>query len=325
MISVLSPGLLTTVQDRGRPGHRASGMPVAGAVDRLSLAAANLIAGNDPWAAALEMTLVGGTFRFEGEVVAALAGADMGATIDGCPVPPGTSFRAAAGAVLATGPARRGVRAYLAVQGGVAVPPVLGSRSTYVRGAVGGLDGRALEAGDAVPVGRRAGGRPVPRSVDAAELPEIPPPGSCIELRVLRGPQDDLLPAAAIDALFSTRWLVTPRNDRMGYRLDGPALPLGRGADIVTDGLLPGAVQVAGDGRPMVLLVDAQTTGGYAKPCTVIGPDLRRIAQCRSGDGVRFVPVSMERAVAAVAEERAWLAALARRLADGGGAGGETG
>lgn len=308
MIAVVRAGPLVTVQDLGRPGLRAFGLPVAGAADRLALAAANLLAGNEPGAAALELTLAGGTFRFETPVLAALAGADLEARLDGAPVASGSSFRAAAGSTLALGGARRGARAYLAVRGGIDVPPVLGSRSTYTRAGVGGLSGRALAAGDRLPVGLSRGRAPAPRTLPDGLLPC----GGGARLRVILGPQDDRFGAEAIRAFLDTPWRVTVHNDRMGYRLDGPPLPLRGPTDILTDAVLPGAVQVPGDGRPIALLVDCQTTGGYAKIGTVIGPDLRLLAQSRAGDEVRFAACTQAEAVAALRAERALVARLAR-------------
>ena len=306
MITVLKPGLLTTVQDTGRFGHRASGMPVAGAMDRLALAIANRLAGNDPGAAALELTLVGGTFRFEWEVIAALAGAELPASLDGQPIPTGTPFHAPAGATLTLGVASRGVRAYLAVQGGIGVPRLLGSRSTYARAGFGGFEGRALRAGDRLPVGNAPGHASPGAALLPGEFPELAAPGSTVTLRVIPGPQEELFHAEGLETLHGTTWKVTTQNDRMGYRLEGPPVRLRGAADIVTDAVVPGAVQVSGDGRPMVLMVDCQTTGGYAKPFTVIGPDLRRLAQARAGDGVRFLRCTQAEAVAALEEERSW-------------------
>ena len=306
MIAVVKPGLLTTVQDAGRFGHRASGMPVAGAMDRLALAIANRLAGNDPGAAALELTLVGGTFRFEWEVIAALAGAELPASLDGQPIPTGTPFHAPAGATLTLGVASRGVRAYLAVQGGIGVPRLLGSRSTYARAGFGGFEGRALRAGDRLPVGNAPGNASPGAALLPGEFPELAAPGSTVTLRVIPGPQEELFHPEGLETLHRATWKVTTQNDRMGYRLDGPPVRLMGAADIVTDAVVPGAVQVSGDGRPMVLMVDCQTTGGYAKPFTVIGPDLRRLAQARAGDGVRFLRCTQAEAVAALEEERSW-------------------
>jgi antagonist of KipI len=311
VILVLRPGLLSTVQDAGRPGHRASGLPVAGAMDRLALAAANVLAGNPPDRAAVELTLAGGALRFEAPAHAALAGADLSATLDGAPLPAWGSFRAPAGGVLAFGAPRAGVRAYLAARGGVAVPPVLGSRSTYTRARVGGLEGRALAAGDRLPLGRPRGPLPPPW-VPAPHA--LPPCGGSAAVRVVLGPQRDRFGEAGVAAFLAAAWRVTPQNDRMGYRLAGPAVPLPAGADILTDPLLPGAVQVAGDGLPIVMMLDAQTTGGYAKIATVIGPDLRLVAQARAGDELRFVPCGEAEAVAALRAERDLVSGLARAI-----------
>jgi biotin-dependent carboxylase-like uncharacterized protein len=305
MITVLKPGLLTTVQDAGRPGHRASGMPVAGAMDRLAFALANRIAGNDPGAAALELTLVGGSFRFEGDATVALSGAPMPASVDGRPVEAGVPLSVRAGSTLTLGVALRGVRTCLGVRGGIDVPLLLGSRSTYLRASFGGFEGRALRAGDQLPVGPAP---PIPPAGPSPPcvLPELPAPGEAIALRVIPGPQEDRFAPEGLETLLSSTWKVTTLNDRMGYRLDGPPVRLLDGADIVTDAVVPGAVQVSGDGKPTVLMVDAQTTGGYAKPFTVIGPDLRRLAQARAGDGVRFVRCTQGEAIAALLEERRW-------------------
>jgi biotin-dependent carboxylase-like uncharacterized protein len=304
-------GLLCTVQDAGRPGWRAFGMPVAGAMDRLALAAANLLAGNDPGAAAVELTLAGGTWRFETTALAALGGADLSATLDGSPLPPWCSFRAPAGSTLAFGAPRAGVRAYLAVRGGIDVPPVLGSRSTYTRAAVGGLEGRALRAGDRLPVGHLAGRGPPPLALEPGE---VPPCGGSARLRVLLGPQQDRFAEKGLASFVGTAWKVTPQNDRMGYRLDGPPVRLRGAADILTDPLVPGAVQVTGNGLPIAMMVDCHTTGGYAKIATIIGPDLRRLAQARAGDEIRFAACRQADAVAALRRERAWLERLARRI-----------
>jgi biotin-dependent carboxylase-like uncharacterized protein len=286
-------------------------MPVAGAMDRLALAAANLLAGNDPRAAAVELTLAGGTWRFETAALAAIAGADLSATLDGAPLPPWSSFLVPAGGTLAFGAPRAGVRAYLAVRGGIAVPPVLGSRSTYTRAAMGGLEGRALRAGDRLPVGHLAGRGP---PALALEPGEVPPCGGSARLRVLVGPQQDRFTEEGLASFSGTPWKVTPQNDRMGYRLDGPPVRLRAGADILTDPLVPGAVQVTGNGLPIAMMVDCHTTGGYAKIATIIGPDLRRLAQARAGDEIRFAACRQADAVAALRAERAWLDGLVRRI-----------
>ena len=311
MIAVVRAGLLCTVQDAGRRGWRASGMPVAGAMDRLALAAANLLTGNEPGAAAVELTLAGGTWRFETPALAAVAGADLSASLDGSPVPPWSSFLAPAGSTLAFGAPRAGVRAYLAVRGGIAVPPVLGSRSTYTRASVGGLEGRALRTGDRLPVGRPAGRGPPTLALGPEE---VPPCGGSARLRVLLGPQQDRFTEEGLADFLGAAWKVTPQNDRMGYRLDGPPVRLRATADILTDPLVPGAVQVSGNGLPIAMMMDCQTTGGYAKIATVISPDLRRLAQARTGDEIRFDACRQADAVAALRAERDWLDGLVRRI-----------
>jgi biotin-dependent carboxylase-like uncharacterized protein len=312
VIAVLKPGLLTTIQDQGRPGWRAFGMPVAGALDRRAWALANVLAGNSHGAAALEMTLAGGTFRFEREAFVAVGGAEMSGTLDGAPVETWSAFPVRAGSVLAFGAAVRGVRTYLAVHGGIDVPLVLGSRSTYVRAAVGGFAGRALAAGDLLPV---APGAPPPfpvRRLPPRLVPRAAP--GARRLRVLLGPQDDRFLRESVETFLRSDYTVTNRNDRMGYVLEGPAVRHVDRADIVSDGLLPGAVQVPGSGMPMVMMADCQTTGGYAKIAAVIGPDLPELAQARRGDMVRFEQCTLAEAVAAVRREQAMLRAAAEAL-----------
>jgi antagonist of KipI len=312
VISVVRPGLLSTIQDEGRPGYLAFGMPLAGAMDADAYAVANLLAGNQRGAAAIEMTLLGGAFRFEEEAYAAIAGADMQATLDGEPVAPGSAFRVPGGRVLSFSSAVEGSRTYLAVRGGIDVPPVLGSRATYTRAGVGGLAGRALVAGDRLPVGP-ASSPPPARALRRQDLPRRSPE---IALRVLLGPQDDRFAPEGLATFLGSTYRVTNRNDRMGYRLEGPSIRHRDGPDIVSDALLPGAVQVPGSGTPIVMMADAQTVGGYAKIACVISADLPRLAQARRGDAVRFARVGPGEAVRALRRARARLDAIAARLAE---------
>lgn len=301
MIAVVKPGLLTTVQDLGRRGYRAFGMPVAGAIDVRSHALANLLAGNGVAAATLELTLLGPALRFERAGYVGLCGADLGAKLDGAPVGNGTGFLVPAGGELTFGAAARGCRAYLAVRGGLAVPAVLGSRSTYTRAAVGGFQGRMLKAGDLLPLAPGAAeGSRVPRALPP-EL--VPRSGDELRLRVLLGPQDDRFTAAARATFLDAAYGVTNRNDRMGYQLEGPPLRHRAKADIVSDALCPGAVQVPGSGMPIVMMADCQTTGGYAKLATVIGPDVGRLGQARLGDPVRFAACTEAEALGALRAE----------------------
>jgi antagonist of KipI len=311
VIAVVKPGLLTTIQDAGRPGWLAFGMPLAGAVDAESYALANLLAGNAAGAAALELTLLGATLRFEADAYVGVAGADMRATLDGAPVAPGSAFAVPRGGVLAFSSAVDGCRTYLAVRGGIDVPPFLGSRSTYARGGVGGLGGRALAAGDRLPIGAVAGRPPPARSLRAQDMP---PRERSIALRVLPGPQDDRFTPGGVATFLGAPYTVSNRNDRMGYHLEGPTIAHRHGPDIVSDALLPGAVQVPGSGTPIVMMADAHTVGGYAKIATVIGADLPKLAQAVRGDTVRFVRCGEAEAVRALREARDRLARIAAAL-----------
>jgi len=226
----------------------------------------------------------------------------MQGTLDGRPAGTNCAYAIPAGGTLAFGSAARGCRTYLAVRGGIDVPPVLGSRSTYMRAALGGFEGRLLRAGDVVPVVPARSRPNAPRSLP----PRFAPPlGGEVRLRVLPGPQDDLFPREGLAVFFGSEYRVTHENDRMGCRLEGPAIRHLRGPDIISDATCPGAVQVPGSGMPIVLMADAPTTGGYAKIGTVIGPDLRRLAQAREGDVVRFERCTDADAVKALRAERA--------------------
>jgi biotin-dependent carboxylase-like uncharacterized protein len=306
-LRVTAAGLLTTVQDLGRHGHGRLGLPPAGALDAAALRWANLLVGNAPDAAALELTLLGPTLALEGErpLRAALAGADFGATLDGTPLPPWRAFTLRPGDSLACGACRVGARGYLAVAGGVAVPPALGSRSTDRRGAIGGLAGRALAPGDLVPLAPPAG-EPAP----ALALPPDRIPRYTHEWRprVVLGPQDDRFTPDAIVTFLSAPYTVAREADRMGLRLDGAALAFRdgpAGADVLSEGVATGAIQVPADGRPIVLLADHQTTGGYAKIAHVIGADLWQLGQARPGDTVRFRAVPVAEAQEALRRHRA--------------------
>lgn len=316
VLTVLKPGLMTTVQDRGRFGYRAFGLSPGGAMDSLAAGVANMLAGNGPEAALLEMTLVGGTFLFETGAYAAVCGADMACRLNGCPVCNWSAFFVPAGGELTFGPAVSGCRAYLAVQGGITVPVVLGSRATSVRAALGGFGGRALRAGDSLPYGEICRAPVAKRQLSFRFVPRYPEE---ITLRVLPGPQEDLFAPEGIDTFFSAAYTVTHHNDRMGYRLAGPRIRHRRDADITSDALCVGAVQVAGDGLPLVMTADHQATGGYAKIGAVIGPDLFRLVQARHGTRVRFVRCTDDEAVKALKLRNAQFAKLRSAVENGAG------
>ncbi len=300
-VMVMKPGLLTTVQDEGRYGYRAYGMPVSGAMDRYAYRIANILAGNGPCAAALEMTLLGGVFRFRTDAYVSVCGADMRGKLNGVDIRNWSGFPVTAGSELSFGHALCGCRSYLAIHGGISVPSVMGSRSTCLRAGIGGFRGRALLAGDVVTCGETgehpAGKRILPRRF----VPGYP---ESIVLRVLPGPQDDLFTEEGLSVFFSSGYRVSPRNDRMGYLLEGPRVRHKDGADIVSDALCMGAVQVPGSGMPIVMTADHQTSGGYAKIGAVIGSDLTKLCQSRQGNRIRFVRCTDGEAVAALKRER---------------------
>ena len=296
VLKIVEPGLLTTVQDLGRRGFQRYGIPVCGAVDPVSLRIANILVGNPEGHAGLEITAFGPTVRLESDCVIAVTGADFEPTIDGEPLPQWESVLAPAGSTLRFASPTNGLRAYLAAAGGIDVPPVLDSRSTDLKGAFGGFDGRALRAGDVVPIGH-APQLEVwsPKRLPMGISPE-PTRGQSFRIRVVLGPQERSFTEAGIGVMLTSEYSVTTDTDRMGCRLDGQPIEHVSGADIVSDGTALGSVQIPGTGTPIVLLSDRGTTGGYTKIATVIGPDIGLLAQAAPGAKVRFVAVSLEEA-----------------------------
>ena len=291
MIRVVSPGLQTTVQDLGRPGLGALGVPPGGAADAHALRLGNLLLGNDEGAAALETTLAGPELLFEEAALVALAGAPFDATLDGVPVPPWSAVEVPAGSRLALGRAVAGARGYVCVRGGLDVPAVLGSLSTDVATGFGGRDGRALRAGDLLPVGRAArpprGGR-----VDAAAARWS---GARRLLRVTPGPQAEWFGPEARAAFLERPFRVSASSSRTGVRLAGEPLRA-PSRSLVTEGVAAGAVQVPPAGLPILLLVEHPSTGGYPKIGNVVSADLSALAQLRPGDEVRFAAATFDEA-----------------------------
>ena len=306
-VVVLKAGLLTTIQDRGRWGWQAQGVPVAGPMDPCSHRLANALAGNDPGAATFEVTLIGPELEFEDERVVAVAGADFELTVDGRSVPANSAFVVASGSHLRFGGRRRGTRAYIAVAGGLAVPPIFGSRATHLISAMGGIDGRALKSGDRLPLGDPMRARRAMSAQPATPVVALPETHAII--RVLAGPQQDYFSADALDVLQSGRYTISPQSDRMGFRLDGPALTHSRGADIISDATPLGSLQVPASGQPIVLMADRQTAGGYPKIATVIAADMSVAGQLGPGDTMTFSVCSLADALSAlIAQERALMA-----------------
>jgi biotin-dependent carboxylase-like uncharacterized protein len=291
VIRILDAGPLTTVQDLGRTGQMRYGIPPSGPVDGFAFVLANRLVGNPDAAAALECTLIGPRFEATAAGAIAVTGADMPVTVNSEASPGWTTITLKPGDVVKLGPARTGVRSYVGFAGGLDVPLVLGSRSTYLRGRVGGLQGRALRKGDELDVFPSG---PVRRRRVAREA--IPDYTGEPTVRAVLGPQDDRFTPNGLRALLEGRYEVLPQSDRMGSRLRGPRIEHARGHDIISDGIALGSIQVPGDGQPIVLLVDRQSTGGYTKVATVCSSDIWRVGQARPGQSLRFQSIDVEEA-----------------------------
>ena len=291
MIEVIRPGLLTTVQDCGRYGYQQYGVPVCGAMDGYAFTVANLLVGNNEGDACLEISLLGPCLRVLCDTAIAVTGADLNPTVNDKPLSMWQAAGVRRGDIISFGEPRTGCRSYLAIAGGIDVPEVMGSRSTYVRSRLGGLDGRPIRSGDSLHTGES-------RPLLTAKLPRQYIPELMAEntLRVILGPQHDRFTEKGIHTFLSSEYTVTAQADRMGCRLEGPPIEHIHGADIMSDGIPPGAVQVPADGLPIVLLADRQTTGGYTKIATVSTIDLSKIAQAQLGDRMRFLEITCSEA-----------------------------
>ena len=309
-IEVLAPGLLTTVQDLGREGFGPMGVSPSGAADPIALRIGNRLVGNAEGAAGLEMTLLGGTFQFQGACVVALTGSDFGATLEDAPVVQWASLEAKPGQTLRLGPTRSGARCYLCVRGGIGVKPFLGSASTHLLSGLGGHEGRALRKGDVLKVGGSVDtSRTGTFACFSKALRQLAPRKV---LRVTPGPQSDWFPKAARESFYASAYRVTEEANRMGLRLEGPLLPEGAQGkafgEMISEGVSLGAIQIAAGGSPIILFVEQQTTGGYAKIANVISADLGSLGQLRPRDEIRFTPVSFATARKLLIEQEKLLA-----------------
>lgn len=291
-VTILDGGLMTTIQDKGRTGFQQYGMPVSGAMDDYSMQLGNLLVGNEPYEAVLETTILGPSVQFNVNTRIALTGANMKPQINRQSVTMWRSIPVKPGDVLTFGGLISGCRGYIALAGGIRIEEVMGSKSTYVRGAIGGLKGEKLQTGDEFDLGFQ--------NQDLGQLPlkrvpqeYLPVYANACEVRVILGPQDDCFTPEAIRTFFESEYDVTNEADRMGYRLAGPKLEHTESADIISDGIALGSIQVPGHGMPIIMMADRQTTGGYAKIGTVISPDLAILAQLKPGDKVRLKQVSI--------------------------------
>lgn len=304
-VRVMRPGLLTTVQDRGRSGSAHLGVGCCGALDRPALHVANLLVGNPPDQAGLEFTVQGPVLRFTAPRWIAVTGALFDIRLNGAPLPGWRSVLVQANDILELGAARLGMRGYLAVRGGFAVASALASRSTDLTVGFGGWHGRALQCGDVLSIGSLAG-RWGALAVRA--------PTWRATSRILVGPEFGGLTADAQWLLGAATWRVGAQSNRMGYRLAGPPLRLRQAMELPSHGVHPGVVQLPMDGQPIVLLADAQTTGGYPRIASVIQADLWLLAQAPLGARLRFVVVQRTAAVAALALQNRWLERIARGI-----------
>jgi antagonist of KipI len=294
IIEILTPGILTTVQDRGRPGYQSLGIAESGAMDTFSSVAANRLLRNPDNSACLETTLVGPKIRFLVSTWGSLTGAHLSARLNQYPLNPGITFKAEAGDLLSFGPRVYGMRAYLAVAGGFDVPVILGSRSTYVYAGFGGHEGRALRKGDVLFTSTKEGD-------DESAFAELPAEfqiekGDSFRVHVITGPHEDRFMEEGLQTFFNSRYVVTSDSNRMGYRLKGPKIAHRDSPIVVSEATPLGAVQVPGQGTPVILLRERGTTGGYTKIACVIRRDLDILAQVFPGEGISFRSVDLSEA-----------------------------
>jgi biotin-dependent carboxylase-like uncharacterized protein len=303
-IEVQAPGLLTTVQDLGRPGFGPAGVSPSGAADPISLRLGNRLVANKESAAALEMMLLGGTFVFPQGAILALTGSDFGATLDDRLVNLSVSVQVRPGQTLRLGPTTSGARCYLCVQGGIAVKPFLGSASTHILSSLGGFDGRPLRKGDVLLIGRaskRFRKRTIaPQASENFSRRNV--------LRVTPGPQAEWFSESSLRAFYACTYRVGEQSNRMGLRLEGAAISQRSANEMNTEGVSLGAIQVPNGGSPIILFVEQQTTGGYPKIANVISADLHRVGQLRPRDELRFEQVTFDQARALLVEQEKLLA-----------------
>jgi biotin-dependent carboxylase-like uncharacterized protein len=311
-LDVVVPGLMTSVQDLGRLGAQALGMPVAGATDAIALRLANAVVGNPENTGALEIGYLGPTLVAASDGVRVVLGGKAKLTLqpadggEARSVKPWRSLLLRRGDKLTIGAVEEGSVAYLAVAGGFAIPAFMGSLSTYMRSGLGGFEGRALKAGDKLPLNT------VAAEGDERELADAIDYGSGA-VRVVLGPQDDRFTAKGIETFLSATYVVTKEADRMGIRLEGDSVEHTRGADIASEGVVTGSIQVPGNGKPIILMADRQTTGGYTKIATVISADLARVGRMKPGDTLKFAAIEVAAAEAARREQEKQV----RRLIEG--------
>ncbi len=306
-IRIQSAGFFTTVQDAGRLGYQMYGMPVSGAMDVFSMKLANLLVGNNFDEACLETTLTGPEIIFETDAVIAITGADMQPVLNGKAIAMNKTLKISCGNKLGFAGLRNGARTYIAFAGGLDIPVVMGSRSTYLRAGIGGFEGRALKAGDVLNI------KPANKNILLRDVPKnfLPQYSSKQILRVIRGPECDPSGADIFKRLITTNYSISPQSDRMGYRLSGMAISKqGFVADIISSGLAFGTIQLPGNGIPIILMADRPTTGGYARIAVVAGVDHMLLAQLKPGDSIYFAEISPDLAQELYIARKMMLASL---------------
>ncbi|NMH72136.1 biotin-dependent carboxyltransferase [Bacillus sp. RO2] len=292
LFQVMKPGLLTTLQDLGRTGYQEFGMVVAGAMDAFALQIGNLLVGNEKGEAALEVTIMGPELKALEDVVVAICGGNLSPKVNGKQAPMWKSFKVKKGELIEFGRPVEGARAYICVEGGFDVPVVMGSKSTYLKAQIGGLQGRALEKDDVL-YGESTNEATTGRSIHPDEIPSYEKE---MEIRVCLGPHLDAFHDSSVETFLSATYEITPQSDRMGYRLKGPKIQHKTSADIISEAIPLGGIQVPADGSPILLMADRQTTGGYTRIATVISYDIPLLAQAQPGTSIRFREVSVEEA-----------------------------
>ncbi|SFM32842.1 5-oxoprolinase subunit C family protein [Salibacterium qingdaonense] len=304
---VKKAGLFTTIQDAGRTGRQKKGIPPAGVMDEYAFETANILTGNDGTEAVLEVTMLGPVLLFTKPAVIAVTGADLQPSLNNKPVDNWHSFRVNDGDELSFAGMKKGARAYIAVQGGFDGDEILGSRSTYVKAGFGGMNGRALEKGDRLSTVRSVS---MLKRCSRLPAPLIPEYGGETVLRVLEGPEASAFTEESLAAFYHSGFTVSNESDRMGCRMEEASLVHRESADILSDAVDTGTIQAAADGRPMILMADRQTTGGYTRPASVIQVDLPKAAQLVPGQTVTFKKVTLEHAHDLLKEQRRRIAAL---------------
>ncbi|MCL2873296.1 MAG: biotin-dependent carboxyltransferase family protein [Defluviitaleaceae bacterium] len=290
---IITPGILTIVVDSGRKGFRKLGIPSSGAMDSLAYKTANILVGNDENSAVLEFSLTAPSMRFLSDSVIAITGAEFSPEIDGNPVPMWESIFIKKGSVLSFGMLKSGCRGYLSFAGGIDVPVVMNSKTTFLRAGIGGYEGRALKVSDIITTSAPS---KTLRELIGNRIKQVYSYTGEYTVRVVLGPQDDFFTNSGIETFLNSSYQVTNQFDRMGYRLNGPQIETKSGSDIISEGIVTGSIQIPGDGNPIIVMEDGQTAGGYAKIATVISSDLHIVAQSKTGDIIRFEGISIEEA-----------------------------